>query len=594
MRFLLFLLLVLLPNTPLSSTDTDGAKIQWQNWSGTLFEDAKKQNKLVYLNLEAVWCHWCHVMEEKTYSNKEIADLMGKSFINVKVDQDSHPELSLRYREYGWPATIIFNAKGEEIKKLSGYIEAPKLLKILQSSISNPSSDDSSALIEKEFASDAALTAKYREELVTKHYDSLDYNLGGLRTKHKFVDAETLEYSIIHAAKGATKDTEWIKTTLKSNLKLIDPVWGGVYQYSTFSDWINPHFEKIIHSQADNLLVYSLAYQLWKEEESWKAATDIYKYVKSTLTSPEGAFYTSQDADYIKGRKSTDYFKLGDEERRKLGTPRVDKSVYSKENGLMINALVALYSATDNRTMLDDAIKAAEWIIANRSLRGGGFKHGDQDIGGPFLGDTLAMGRSFLALHSATGDRRWLKLATGAADFINANFVGDSGGAPGLFASKPQPGSVLAPYKDQSENILAARFFNLLSHYSGNSAFKKTAEQAMRYLATPGTSKGYINDSGILLADYELSREPLHITVVGHKDDPQSLILFQAGLRYFSTYKRLEWWDKREGPMANPDVEYPQMSKPAAFICTNKRCSLPIFKPEKIDETIKLFHKDNK
>src|SRR5262245_49341147 len=99
-----------------------GPPIKWQAWSDQVFDRAKAENKIVVLDLEAVWCHWCHVMEEKTYSNPAVARLMDKEVIAVKVDQDSRPDLSNKYADYGWPATIIFNSDGTELAKRAGFI----------------------------------------------------------------------------------------------------------------------------------------------------------------------------------------------------------------------------------------------------------------------------------------------------------------------------------------------------------------------------------------------------------------------------------------------------------------------------------------
>ena len=584
MKNKLLIIAVIVFLTPLNSYAQKN--ITWESWSIARFDEAKKQNKLLILNLEAVWCHWCHVMEKETYSKPEVIDLINKSYIPVKVDQDSFPDLSLRYRDYGWPATIIFNSKGEELNKLSGYIEAPEFIKILNESVKNPQPKDKGG-VDLKYNDKTVLDKDYKENLTNKHYSSLDNEIGGLKTSHRYLDFETMEYSLINAASGSQKDTDFAKLTLKANLNLIDPVWGGAYQYSTKFNWINPHYEKIMRSQSDNMKLYSYAYSLWGEESSWSAATNIYRYVKSFLTSTDGAFYTSQDADLVKGQHSESYFALTDAERKKLGTPSVDKNIYSRENGWMISSLCALYSATGNQAILDDAIKSAEWINSNRPLPEGGFKHGEKDSDGPFLGDTLSMSQAFLDLYAASANKKWLELAESSAGFAIKNFSDSN--APGYFSSKDKTGNVLKPFKDLNENIQLTRLLNLLSHYTGKSNYKTAATSAMQYVSSPAIASDSINNSGILTADLEFNKDPLHITVVGNKDDPTSKELYLAGLKYFSVYKRIEWWDKREGSMPNPDVEYPQMQKPAAFICTNKRCSLPIFKAEGVSSTIKMF-----
>jgi hypothetical protein len=107
----------------------------------------------------------------------------------------------------------------------------------------------------------------------------------------------------------------------------------------------------------------------------------------------------------------------------------------------------------------------------------------------------------------------------------------------------------------------------------------------MRYLAAAPIATR-LPVASVLLADYEVSRPPLHLTVVGPKDDASAKALFQAALQYPSFYKRLEWWDTREGKLPNPDVQYPSVRRAAAYVCTERTCSAPIFKPEELSTKI--------
>jgi len=173
--------------------------------------------------------------------------------------------------------------------------------------------------------------------------------------------------------------------------------------------------------QAEDLRIYAEAYALWQDKAYLQAAKKIRGYLKNFLSSPEGAFYTSQDADLVPGEHGAEYFQLNDAGRRQLGVPRIDMHVYALENGLAINALATVYSVTGEQDDLDDAIRAANWIIAHRAIPGGGFHHAEEDSGGPYLGDTLYMGRAFLALYTVTGDRPWLGRAEEAMQFISAD-----------------------------------------------------------------------------------------------------------------------------------------------------------------------------
>src|SRR5438477_7568855 len=93
------------------------SEIEWQPWSDTIFAKARTENRFVLLDLGAVWCHWCHVMDEITYRDPAVIALLRSRYIAVHVDQDARPDLANRYEDYGWPATIVFNTDGSEIVK---------------------------------------------------------------------------------------------------------------------------------------------------------------------------------------------------------------------------------------------------------------------------------------------------------------------------------------------------------------------------------------------------------------------------------------------------------------------------------------------
>ena len=131
--------------------------------------------------------------------------------------------------------------------------------------------------------------------------------------------------------------------------------------------------------QAENLRIYAEAYALWKNPADLKSAKKIRDYLRNFLTSPDGAFYTSQDADLKPGEHSGDYFALDDAARRKRGIPRIDQHIYARENGWAINALARFYAVTGDESALTDAIRAAQWILTERALPDGGFRHDSEN-----------------------------------------------------------------------------------------------------------------------------------------------------------------------------------------------------------------------
>jgi len=557
-----------------------GSKIDWQPWSDSVFERAARENRFVLLDLEAVWCHWCHVMDEVTYSDPKVVELIKSRYIPVRVDQDSRPDISRRYENYGWPATIVFNAEGGEIVKRRGYLPPEVMISMLEEIIVDPSpidyADDEPVA---KFADNPLLSRQLRKSLETAFYATHDPKLGGLKQFQKFLDHDTVEYGLLRAGQGDKQAEEMTRRTLTFALKLIDPAWGGMYQYSTDFDWDHAHFEKIMSMQAEPMRLYALAYGQFRDERYRQAVRDLHRYVVTFLRSPEGAFYTSQDADLVKGKHSETYFALNDAARRKLGTPAVDKHRYARENGWMINALATAYAMTGERAYLDDAQRAARWIITHRSLPGGGFRHDEKDVAGPYLEDTLAMGDALLALYAATGERKWLARAASGAEFIEQHF---RGAQAGYLTSAPRASSRLQPKSNVDENIPLARFTNLLHRYTGDARYRAMSDYALRMLVTEQVAGSLLTAPGILLAAFESANDPLHITVVGGKDDAAAKALFDSATRYATVYRRIEWWDRREGNMPNPDVRYPQLPRAAAFICTDSTCSLPIFDASKL------------
>src|SRR5579872_5789047 len=121
-----------------SGAKAESRKLEWHPWSESIFAQAKEQHRFVLLDLEAVWCHWCHVMDEVTYRDADVVRLLKAKYILVKVDQDSRPDLSNRYEDYGWPATIVFDGKKHEIVKRQGYLPPKMMASMLQAIIDDP------------------------------------------------------------------------------------------------------------------------------------------------------------------------------------------------------------------------------------------------------------------------------------------------------------------------------------------------------------------------------------------------------------------------------------------------------------------------
>ncbi|MBV9998879.1 MAG: thioredoxin domain-containing protein [Verrucomicrobia bacterium] len=560
--------------------------IDWEPWSEDVFARAQQEHRFVLLDLGTGWCHWCHVMEKVTYEDPKVIELIQARYLAVRADADARPDLANCYEDYGWPATIVFGPDRGEIVKRRGYIPPRPMAAMLQAIIDDPTPGPS-VLPEPVLTpgGEMELRPEARDRFRQVLFENYDDRRAGWGTTQKFLPWDIIEYCMGETLGGDRRGGRFermARETLAANLRLIDPAWGGVYQYSTDGDWDHPHFEKIMQMQAENLRIYAQAYAVWHDPIYLQAARQIHRYLRDFLTAPAGAFYTSQDADLIEGEHAGNYFALNDGARRRLGIPRVDTHIYARENGWAIHALAIFYEVAGEPGYLSDAVRAAHWILEHRSLGEGGFSHDANDPAGPYLGDSLAMGQAFLSLYAATADRAWLTRAEGAMDYLSAHFKAEVGY---LTAAG---GTALGARPQVDENATVARFANLLYHYTGEWRFRQAAEHAIRFLVLPAAAerRGF-QVAGFLLADREFNALPVHVTVVGRKDDSTAQALFKAALQQPATYKRIEWWDAREGTLPNPDVQYPELATPAAFVCTDRSCSAPVLLPATLDRVLR-------
>jgi uncharacterized protein YyaL (SSP411 family) len=308
--------------------------IEWQPWSDSVFDQAKQKGRFVLLDLGTGWCHWCHVMDEITYRDPAVVDLIQKRYVAVRVDADSRPDLANRYEDYGWPATIVFNVDRSEIVKPKA-IFPPKPMASMLQAIIDDLSPGPSVLPEYKLASvdQAVLSCGSRNRLRQRLAESYDQKNKGWGTVQKFLNWDIIEYCMVEAAQGNTAFERMGRETFAAQLNLIDPVWGGVCQYSTDGDWRHPHFEKIMQTQAEDLRIYAKAFAFWNDPSYLATAEKIHRYLVQFLVSDTGASYASQDADLVPGEHSAGYYQLNDAERRKCGIPAIDEHLYARENG---------------------------------------------------------------------------------------------------------------------------------------------------------------------------------------------------------------------------------------------------------------------
>ena len=479
----------------------------WAPLSKETFARARAEHRFILLHGAAVWCHWCHVMEAVTYRDPEVGRLLRDHFIAIRVDIDSRPDIEERYGDWGWPATILFSPDAQEVGKFRGYLPPAELEEALEN-VTARSSDGSSSDGAEPGADSAPLAALpwlfRRAELDLDAY--YDERHGGWGMRQKAPLGANAELELLRGASDAEARSRAL-FTLEEQAALIDPVWGGIYQYSAAEDWRSPHFEKLLPFQAANLAAYARAFQSSKQP-AWRVhAEAIARYVARFLTAPDGTFYVSQDADvgahdehaaFVDGHR---FYASSEPERLALGMPDIDRHVYARENGLMIAALSDLFDATGDSRALSAARRAADAILASHVEADGRVRHDAKVQKLHFLADGAAFGRALTRLFLVTREPSYLAAAERIAQGMDPLFDATVGAYFGHDADPDAAGIFSERRHPFEHNVTMARFLSSLSDASGDEHFRARARALLAALSTPRA----LDAQGRLLGEYLLA-----------------------------------------------------------------------------------------
>ena len=481
---------------PLNAAEAPSG-IDWQVHNAATFDKAQQANRLVLIDLVAVWCHWCHVMDKTTYRDDQVQAVIDRHYVAIKADHDARPDLAERYRDYGWPATVVMTADGRELIKRAGYIEAGRMKSLLDRALVMRDQLEPGREAEAFVPVAVNLTPDLREKLEQRHRNTHDMQHGGLRLMQKFLDEDSVMYDLELALRGDNEAEKRARQSLNAAARLLDPEFGGAYQYSTHGDWKHPHYEKIATTQATYLRVYSRAYAQLGDEVFLNVARQVGDYLLEFWHSPEGGFYNSQDADLVQGQKAHEYFALPRSERLAQGVPRIDRNRYASSNGLLVEGLLSLYAVHNDKRYLAAAVQAFDWTLRSRMRDDGGFAHGEADVAGPYLADNLYMAKAMLAIYHVSGQDLWLNRARRLAVYIQEKFARPEGG---LLAAVDN-GTPVKPLPQIDQNIQAAHFLLQLADEGRAAELQPFIAEIMRYLVNQPVVTSRLSDPGILLAD---------------------------------------------------------------------------------------------
>lgn len=295
--------------------------VDWYPWGKEALDKAKKENKMLLISIGYAACHWCHVMEHESYEDTTVANIMNANFVCIKVDREERPDVDQVYMNAaylingsgGWPLNALampdckpffagtYFPKQNWIQLLEYF---SKLYKTDRAKLDVQADNVSKGIRDIENVpmnnSAVSFNMKTLDDMFSTFQDRIDMMKGGTKGNMKFPMPATWEYLLqYHYLSGNKEALQAVETTLDNMAKggIYDQVGGGFSRYATDSLWHAPHFEKMLYDNAQLISLYSHAFQLTGNLLYQKIVYETVGFVKRELTSPEGGFYSSLDAD---------------------------------------------------------------------------------------------------------------------------------------------------------------------------------------------------------------------------------------------------------------------------------------------------------
>ena len=540
--------------------------VNWYPWCDEAFARAKAEDKPVFLSIGYSTCHWCHVMAHESFEDAEIAEILNQYFISIKVDKEERPDIDSIYMSVcqaftgsgGWPTTIFMSSEqkpffaGTYFPKTAkhGQIGLKELLLAVQKKWQTnrtdllESAEEVISFLDKETVAEGDLDEQLIEAAFMLYRHTFDRSYGGFGDAPKFPTPHNLLFLMQYYEKH--KDNcalTMVEKTLRQMYMggMFDHIGGGFSRYSTDRYFLVPHFEKMLYDNALLILAYCRAYQMTQKAMYREIAEKTANYILREMTSPEGGFYSAQDADsegvegkyYLleptetlevlgqqNGQKFNQYFDITEqgnfegknipnllhnmkqddsvaeylpavyEYRRRRYFLHLDDKILTSWNALMIAAMCQLYRVTENAVYLQSAIQAQQFLedklyegdILHVSYRMG------QRSGIGFLDDYANVIFALLTLYEATLEEKYLERAKQLCSKAIENFYDDKQGGFYLYGTENEQ-LIFRPKETYDGAIFSgnsAMAYNLVRLYlmTGEKQYEALAEKQLRFLAS--------------------------------------------------------------------------------------------------------------
>ncbi|MDQ4090306.1 MAG: thioredoxin domain-containing protein [Actinomycetota bacterium] len=628
--------------------------VDWYPWGDEAFEKARTEDKPILLSVGYAACHWCHVMAHESFEDERTAEVMNKLFVNVKVDREERPDVDAIYMEAvqalsghgGWPMTVFLTPDGRPFFGGTYFPPSPRqgmpsftqlcqamseVWKERRDDVLNQAEELTTALGRSNEIAPSGDPLPGPEALVSARNTLLqrfDNKWGGFGPAPKFPQPDLLELLLRAWLRDTSEDTlAMVTVTLDAMTAggMYDHLGGGFARYSTDTQWLVPHFEKMLTDQGLLVGVYLHAWQATGEQRFLQVLSETIDYVRRDLRHPDGGFFSSEDAD-SEGVEGKFYVWSEAEVRSLLGgaadeaiewwgitpggnfeganilhrpvrgalerspavesarrilfearegrvRPGLDDKVLTEWNGLFIASLASAGAATGREDWLADARAGASFLLDNLRRPDGRWLRGWQGgrPGRPlaFAADYAAVVDAFTRLGEATGEARWIAEARSAADAMLELFWDDRAG--GLFTNGSDAETLITRSKDLVDNAVpssngnAAQALLRLGALVGEGYYTQRGEDILSLLAGMIRQHPTAFSRALTAADL-VSAGVTEVAVVG-RERPDLVRAVQA--RYLPNAV-LAWGEPYPSPL------FEDRKDGLAYVCRNYACQAPV------------------
>jgi len=456
------------------------SEIRWHPWSEAAFEKARAGGLPILLSISAVWCHWCHVMDETTYSDPSVIELINREYVPIRVDNDVRPDINQRYNMGGWPTTAFLTASGDILTGAT-YMPPAQMADALAKVASyhrTHQGEIASRILEARAKSGATVGRSAGEldpklveavlEAVTSAYDP---EYGGFGNAPKFPQTDAI---LLLLEQGRLRSQPELTQMAVHSLEQMagggtyDHVEGGFFRYSTTQDWSVPHFEKMLEDHAG--LVAGLA-----QAGLTGALDSTVGYLDSVLRDASTGLYAgSQDAD-------EGYYSRDGQQRSTMAAPYVDRRSYTGWNAALAVVYLDLARRLQRPVQRDRAAGILDGLFRTAFSPGGGMAH-TEGAGGQLGDQVWSLWAAARAYQAGLGEQ-WLTAASQLAAHLEERYADRQLGGYYDHAGSDALGRLADPIKPLVENSIAAMALCELDTLLGDPA-SLHREQARRALAS--------------------------------------------------------------------------------------------------------------